>query len=337
MAKKEAGSPIPTNIVTGFLGAGKTTAIQSLITKKPQDERWAVLVNEFGEVGIDSNLFEGTTEDHNGVTISQVPGGCMCCANGLPIQMALSILIAKSKPHRLLIEPTGLGHPKEVLSMLSRDYYQENLELRSTVSIVDARKIQDSRYTANDTFNQQIEVAEVIIANKADLYEARDFPALIDYIDRNFSLDDKSIYQVQQGALEIDWLAEPAILSKFTTSLKDSKQGPPSSLPPNLKAPTEGYLSAENSGEGFFSKGWIFNSSMQFEVKKLFSMVQGVEAERLKGVFITPSGPIAFNKTDSVVTQVNLNALNDSRMEVISGRIDMIEGVEEALLECLAS
>ena len=73
------------------------------------------------------------------------------------------------------------------------------------------------------------------------------------------------------------------------------------------------------------------------EVKKLFSMVQGVEGERLKGVFITSNGPVAFNKVDSVVTQVNLNALNDSRMEVISGRIDMIEGVEEALLECLAS
>ena len=337
MTKGEIIKPIPTNIITGFLGAGKTTAIQKLIAKKPKGQRWAVLVNEFGEVGIDSNLFEGTIEDHNGVTVSQVPGGCMCCANGLPIQMALGILIAKSKPHRLLIEPTGLGHPKEVLSMLSRDYYQENLELRSTVSVVDARKIHDSRYTSNDTFNQQIEVAEVIIANKADLYGAKDFPALLDYIDQNFSLDDKSVYQVQHGALEIDWLAEPALLSKFTDTLKGSKEGPPSSLPPNLEAPSEGYLCAENSGEGFFSKGWIFNSSMQFEVKKLFSMVQGVEAERLKGVFITPNGPVAFNKVDSVVTQVNLNALNDSRMEVISGRIDMIEGVEEALLECLAS
>ena len=129
MTKGEIIKPIPTNIITGFLGAGKTTAIQKLIAKKPKGQRWAVLVNEFGEVGIDSNLFEGTIEDHNGVTVSQVPGGCMCCANGLPIQMALSILIAKSKPHRLLIEPTGLGHPKEVLSMLSRDYYRENLEL----------------------------------------------------------------------------------------------------------------------------------------------------------------------------------------------------------------
>ena len=337
MGDDEISSPIPTNIITGFLGAGKTTAIQKLIAKKPKDERWAILVNEFGEVGIDSNLFEGATEDHDGVTISQVPGGCMCCANGLPIQMALSILLAKSKAHRLLIEPTGLGHPKEVLSMLSRDYYRDNLELRATVSVVDARKIKDSRYTANDTFNQQIEVAEVIIANKADLYGSEDFPALLGYIEENFNLDNKSIYQVQHGALELEWLEEPAIFSnKLMASLNDSKLGPPSSLPPDLEAPSAGYICAENSGEGFFSKGWIFNSSMRFEVEKLFAMVQGIEAERLKGVFITSSGSIAFNKVDSVVTQVNLNELKDSRIEVISGRTDTIEGIEEALLGCLA-
>ena len=68
MIDNEIKNPIPTNIITGFLGVGKTTAIQKLIAKKPQKERWAVLVNEFGEVGIDSNLFEGGTEDQNGVT-----------------------------------------------------------------------------------------------------------------------------------------------------------------------------------------------------------------------------------------------------------------------------
>ena len=107
MANKETISRVPTNIITGFLGVGKTTAIRKLLTNKPREERWSVLVNEFGEVGIDSNLFSENADSQDGVTISQVPGGCMCCTNGLPIQMALSLLLAKSKPHRLLIEPTG--------------------------------------------------------------------------------------------------------------------------------------------------------------------------------------------------------------------------------------
>ena len=106
---KNSITQVPTNIITGFLGVGKTTVIQKLLSQKPVEERWAVLVNEFGEVGIDSNLFSRAKGQNNSVTISQVPGGCMCCTNGLPMQMALNLLLKESKPHRLLIEPTGLG------------------------------------------------------------------------------------------------------------------------------------------------------------------------------------------------------------------------------------
>ena len=183
---RESTKLIPTNIITGFLGVGKTTVIQHLLAQKPEDERWAVLVNEFGEVGIDSNLFAGTTADQRGVTVSQVPGGCMCCANGLPMQMALNLLLAKSKPHRLLIEPTGLGHPKEVLGILSGEHYRDVLDLQATLALVDSRKIQDKRYTMNATFNQQLEIAEIVVANKSDLYKSADFPALLDYIGECF-------------------------------------------------------------------------------------------------------------------------------------------------------
>ena len=206
MPSIETNNPIPTNIITGFLGVGKTTAIRHLLEQKPTDERWAVLVNEFGEVGIDSNLFEDGDSKRRGVTISQVPGGCMCCANGLPMQMALNLLLAKSKPHRLLIEPTGLGHPKEVLAILTGQYYRDVLALQATLTLVDSRKIQDERYTTNSTFNEQLEIAEVIVANKSDLYEAGDFPALLDYIETQFGIDSKLIYQVQHGAVELKWL-----------------------------------------------------------------------------------------------------------------------------------
>ena len=335
MIESEIKNPIPTNIITGFLGVGKTTAIQNLIAKKPQNERWAVLVNEFGEVGIDGNLFEGMTESQNGVTISQVPGGCMCCANGFPIQIALGMLLAKSNAQRLLIEPTGLSHPKEVISMLSRNYYREILELRATVSLVDARKIKDRRFTANETFNQQLEVAEIIIANKADLYESGDFPSLLTYIEENFDLGSKSIYQVQHGALDKEWLEQPTTLNNLTPSNDKPAEEQASFLPANLQTPTEGFRSVDNSGEGFFSRGWIFNPSWLFGVNKLRSAIQGLEVERLKGVFITSDGFIAFNKSDSIVTQTHLDRLEDSRVEVISGRTGAMDGIEEALLDCL--
>ena len=331
---KDSVTQIPTNIITGFLGVGKTTAIQKLLSQKPVAERWAVLVNEFGEVGIDSNLFSSANGQKSGVTIRQVPGGCMCCTNGLPMQMALNLLLQESKPHRLLIEPTGLGHPKEVLAILSGEYYREVLNLQATLSLVDARKISDHRYTSNDTFNQQIEIAEVVIANKADLYHSNDFPLLVGYVDENFGLDQKQIYQVRHGAVELEWLARPASEKNQNAYCKVATVNNPSVLPPTLDTPREGFVSADNAGDGFFSRGWIFNPGWQFDAVKLLSLFQGLDVERLKGVFITSEGFIGFNKVDDVVTQLQFNFMPDSRVEVISRRPEIIAGLEELLLDC---
>jgi G3E family GTPase len=70
-------SAVPTNVITGFLGVGKTTAILNLLKSKPDNERWAVLVNEFGEIGEDGSLFEGQHSQEQGVFIREVPGGCL--------------------------------------------------------------------------------------------------------------------------------------------------------------------------------------------------------------------------------------------------------------------
>ena len=334
---KNSITQVPTNIITGFLGVGKTTVIQKLLSQKPVEERWAVLVNEFGEVGIDSNLFSSAKGQNNSVTISQVPGGCMCCTNGLPMQMALNLLLKESKPHRLLIEPTGLGHPKEVLAILSGESYREVLNLQATLSLVDARKINDARYTSNETFNQQIEIAEVVIANKADLYQSNEFPLLVGYVDAKFSLDDKQIYQVRHGAVELEWLARAAS-EKNKNAFRDAAPiNNSSALPPTLDTPREGFVSADNAGEGFFSRGWIFNPGWQFNSVKLLSLFQGLDVERLKGVFITSEGFIGFNKVDNVVTQLRFNFMPDSRVEVISRRQEILVGLEKSLLDCRIS
>ena len=168
-----------TNVITGFLGVGKTSAILHLLSQKPAHERWAVLVNEFGEIGVDGSLFEGRHAQEQGIFIREVPGGCMCCASGLPMEIALNQLLAKAKPDRLLVEPTGLGHPKEVLQVLSAEHYQKILSLQKTLTLVDARKLSDQRYISHETFNQQIAIADTIIGNKLDLYDDGDRTRLV--------------------------------------------------------------------------------------------------------------------------------------------------------------
>ena len=129
---------IPTNIITGFLGAGKTTAIRHLLAHKPPQQRWALLINEFGEVGIDAALLNQSGETNN-IFVREVPGGCLCCTNQLNLQIALNLLLSRARPQRLLIEPTGLGHPRELLELLSGEYYREVLSLHATLTLVDAR------------------------------------------------------------------------------------------------------------------------------------------------------------------------------------------------------
>ncbi len=80
-----------TNLITGFLGSGKTTSILHLLAHKDPAEKWAVLVNEFGEVGIDGALLADS-----GALLKEIPGGCMCCVNGLPMQVGLNTLLRRA-------------------------------------------------------------------------------------------------------------------------------------------------------------------------------------------------------------------------------------------------
>lgn len=153
------------NLITGFLGSGKTTLLCHLLAARPSGENWAVLVNEFGEIGIDGALLAD-----RGATLKEIPGGCLCCVNGLPMQVGLNMLL-KSKPDRLLIEPTGLGHPRQVLEMLSAPVYQSWLQLNATLTLLDARQLADPRIVANENFRDQLAAADLVIANKRDCWD----------------------------------------------------------------------------------------------------------------------------------------------------------------------
>jgi G3E family GTPase len=167
--------PVSTNIITGFLGVGKTSLIKALLAKKPKDEVWAVLINEFGEVGLDSHLLGAGAPK---VVIKEVAGGCLCCAAGLPIQVAINQLLAKAKPDRLIIEPTGLGHTDQILALLQSEYYQQVISLDSTLCLIDARKVSVTAYRENELFIKQLQCSDVILANKSSEYGPEAFEDL---------------------------------------------------------------------------------------------------------------------------------------------------------------
>lgn len=320
---------IPTNIITGFLGVGKTTAILHLLKHKPANERWAVLVNEFGEIGVDGSLFQGQHSEEGGVYIREVPGGCMCCAAGLPMQIALNQLLTRAKPQRLLIEPTGLGHPREVLEVLSVEHYRDVLDIQKNITLVDARKLTDSRYTSHETFNQQIDIADIIVANKQDLYRGDEKNLLESYIaDRKGA--NTTIVFTNYGKLDPTILQGPSRVAQTLTQHHHHHQQHGFNVS-EQPIPACGYLKMENAGEGYHSIGWRFSSEKIFNYKKLYTWLNGLDAERMKAVFITDEGVYGYNLTPDALTEVELDDCMESRVEIIAEQIN--SEWEEVLLE----
>lgn len=325
-------SAVPTNIITGFLGAGKTSTILQLLNSKPKQERWAVLVNEFGEIGIDGALLEGRHSEQQGVYIREVPGGCMCCTAGLPMRVALTQLLRQAKPDRLLIEPTGLGHPKEVLQTLNEETFHGVIAIQKIVTLVDARQLSDSRYTNHETFQQQMAIADVVVGNKQDLYGDHDKAALKSYL-QDHSLSDATLVFAEQGAIDYSLinglkktLADDdliALLPNPKEKLRDF----------NAPIPECGFIKALNKGEGFVSIGWRFARQLEFDKGRLFAFLSGVNAERLKATFVTGDGCYAYNISKDALSEVSFESFDESRIEIIAS--EMNDKWEEGLFNCL--
>jgi len=326
---------VPTNIITGFLGVGKTSAILHLLKNKPAAERWAILVNEFGEIGVDGALIQGQSTEASGVFIREVPGGCMCCTAGVPMQVALNQLLAKSRPDRLLIEPTGLGHPFEVLKVLAEQQYQGVLSIQKVITLVDARHLSDPRYTEHDTFKQQIAIANVVVGNKQDLYQQSDYGKLEQYV-LEHGLPQVNILSTQQGKIDVAYLEGPSgALAPDTPQAHhhDHSHDQQEVALDLIPTHTKGYVQAINRGEGFESVGWRFTADQLFSHAKLFAVLISLDADRVKGVFQTDEGAFGYNIAGDSITQTELNDCQESRIEIISTQFSDEWGRQ--LLECV--
>jgi len=326
---------VPTNIITGFLGVGKTTTILHLLKNKPASQRWAVLVNEFGEIGVDGSLMQGQYSEGKGVYIREVPGGCMCCAAGLPMQIVLNQLLTVSRPDRLLIEPTGLGHPKEVLQVLQGGPYREALNIQRILTLMNARHLVDERYTNNDTYNQQIAIADTIVGNKTDLYQPGDTQRLQSYVQQKGNRNARVLFTTN-GQLDHSYLDNKTD-SAISTDQNDATQHKhnlnnsleSATVPP---LPDCGYEKAVNEGEGYSSVGWRFSAETIFNHKRLWSFLSGIEAERMKAVFVTDSGKYGYNLASDTLTEISIADCDESRIEIITPTID--DKWQDQLLLC---
>ena len=190
--------PIPVTVLTGYLGAGKTTLLNRILTHE-HNKKVAIIVNEFGEVGIDNQLVIDVDEE-----IFEMNNGCICCTvRGDLIRIIANLMKRRDKFDHLVIETTGLADPAPVVQTFFVDEdMRDQLILDAVVTVIDAKHIQ--HHWQADEAQEQIAFADIIILNKTDLVTPDDLETLEKRLQKINTM--ARIYRTKNAEIEMDYI-----------------------------------------------------------------------------------------------------------------------------------
>ena len=154
------------DIISGFLGAGKTTLIKKLLKDAFKGEQVVLIENEFGEIGIDGGFLKEA-----GIEIREMNSGCICCSLVGDFGASLKEVISKYHPDRILIEPSGVGKLSDVIKAVQGVAEETGLVLNSYTTVVDAKKCKMYMRNFGEFFNNQVEYAGAIIMSRTDIVD----------------------------------------------------------------------------------------------------------------------------------------------------------------------
>ena len=330
---------VKTHIISGFLGAGKTTLLKHLLTQKPEGEVWAVLMNEFGQIGVDQQLLP----QDSGYEVKELLGGCMCCAGQLPMQIALSRLIQEKQPDRLFIEPTGLGHPAQLLQQLTEPHWQAQIDMRALVTVVDGSRLHDSAWTSQELYQDQLKSAQIVVVSHADGITDED-SQILERFKNEYLTSVQSWLLAEQGNIDIQQIdmSHQGIERKVVPLIQVQKKLDPTQDLPVIKQLPYHYVESAN---GYTVAGWKFPKRWKFDFYDLLdTLCEQKNWLRIKGIFNTNQGWKSFNfNPEDLNYQSNPESL-DNRVEIIvqqSADLDVThrgardwESFETAVLNC---
>ncbi|MCB8839092.1 putative photosynthetic complex assembly protein PuhE [Aurantimonas sp. VKM B-3413] len=164
LKSREDRQPFEAEIVVGFLGAGKTTTLRRMLAEADPEVKTVVLVNDFGELGIDGSLLEG-----QGADVVELSNGCICCSLRKDLSAQLREVVAKMKPQRVLIEPSGVADVASLLRVLHEPEIRSLTKALRLYTVVDAGAFLKDFARLPDYFRMQARLAPVFILNKTDL------------------------------------------------------------------------------------------------------------------------------------------------------------------------
>ena len=156
------------DIISGFLGAGKTTLIKKLLKEAFEGEQVVLIENEFGEIGIDGGFLKDA-----GIEIREMNSGCICCSLVGDFGASLKEVVEKYHPDRILIEPSGVGKLSDVIKAVQGGEEDVDIQLNSYTTVVDAKKCKMYMRNFGEFFDNQVQYAGAIIMSRTDIVDEK--------------------------------------------------------------------------------------------------------------------------------------------------------------------
>ncbi|NQD94811.1 cobalamin biosynthesis protein CobW, partial [Pseudomonas sp. CrR25] len=293
------------------------------LAQRPAHERWAVLINEFGQIGLDAALLE---TDAEGVALGEVAGGCLCCVNGVPFQVGLSRLLRRAKPDRLLIEPSGLGHPLQLLEQLRQPPWRGVLAVQPALLVLDAAALAAGEPLA-DSQQAALASAGLLLLNKAErLDEAAKARVLA-------RLPSRPLHWTSQAALALAQLPGYGARAEPDGGLPELPTAPAPRVE-IWRTPAEPICQFQAQPEGW-SIGWRWHPSQCFELQRLQHWLAALPWRRAKLVLHTDAGWRSANGLGGAPLQWQESAWRkDSRLELIFDQSQDVDALRQGLAAC---
>ena len=362
MTRAQSHSRVPVNLISGPLGVGKTTTINHLLRQRPADQRWAVLVNEYGLVGLDGAFMEGgpgqaAGDAAPGVEIQEVAGGCICCSAAMMFEVSL-VRLLRRRPDRLLIEPTGLAAVSGILETLGRAGIREAVEVRSVMCMLDPARLEQS--LGREEVRDQIDAADILLGGRCDLADAAQL--------RHFDAWASDLYPPKRWVERVDRGKISASLLDLVGDRATRHTMSPSRTPHHLAHEHEHHdhehehHDHDHHGDGVSlnleegrtitrrvhpselasTMGWICHAELVFDADRALSWLRALAgipgARRTKAVLHTTRGWQLYNLADRAEEVRPSGYRRDSRIEVVVEEVPLpdVEAVEQDLRACLS-
>lgn len=314
---------IPTHVIAGPLGAGKTSLIKHLLAQRPANEHWAVLINEFGQIGLDAALL---TRDDDGIALGEVAGGCLCCVNGAPFQVGLGRLLRKARPDRLFIEPSGLGHPAQLLKQLREAPWQQVLAVQPCVLVLDAQALAAGKPLPNAQ-REALASAGLLVLNKNEALS--DAQRLL----IQGQLPDRPIYWTQQAQLPLARL--PGVNAQAAAAVDNFELPKGLGQMPAIWTDPASPICLSQGQEDGWSIGWRWHPSQRFDARRIQQWLESLDWRRAKLVIHNLDGWVSANAVDNAALAWQPSEWRrDSRIELIFSEVQDVAQLQGVLTAC---